>query len=530
MGEGFKRFKRLYLIDTIVKALVTCISVSLLIIATFLIVIDKGVIDFQALSATLIGVGSGLLLGLVVFILSFKRDKRLARLLDEKLGLNEKAQTMFAFREDSGGLKEIQRESTRILLDNTKVKLSSLLKVWLVLALVLILAVSYFVVSLVMYSQEKPIDDGGEKPIEDDTSKPEEKPNEQPSEEEKFEPTDHHKKELEQLIKYVSESALDETAKAAVIKELNDLLGMLDTFGTDSAMKEYVTGVIVSVNQAVNQVNNTYAFYQAAKDLGNKTLEKINRAFYYKDLESLESELDTFYNSLIFASENELRPKDDIEAIKDEIDALKNALATALENSGLTSDDPLWILMNELVTVFNTILEKSKSVSNIRSRLDPIINTNIREGFTVEVKNEDGEVISQTYYIGLRQLVPTEKTNEDVRSYTITELSRIFGIDLSELGGTNVGGGEDYGEPDTQLPESNNGGSYGDGSTNFPSNDKVINPDSTEIDIDKIQVEYGEIISKYMTEIKNKIEKGEYSEELALILNEYFKLLTTPKQ
>ena len=33
-----------------------------------------------------------------------------------------------------------------------------------------------------------------------------------------------------------------------------------------------------------------------------------------------------------------------------------------------------------------------------------------------------------------------------------------------------------------------------------------------------------------MTEIKNKIEKGEYSEELALILNEYFKLLTTPKQ
>jgi len=513
MGEGFKRFKRLYLADAIIKALLVCISASLLIVATFLIVIDKGVIDFQVLHASLVSVGSGLLLGLVTFLLSFKGDKRLARLLDERLGLNEKVQTMYAFRNDSGDLKEIQREKTRHILDTTPSRLLSFVKVWVVFAVALALALSYFIVSLVMYLQDDPIDSGNNPPSQGGTDKPGDKPGEGPSDGEIFEPTDHHKKELEQLIKYVEDSLLDVQAKAEIVLELTKLLHQLDSFGTDQVMKEYVTGVIDSVRDTVDSVNDTYAFYQCAKTLGNNTLDKISRALYAKDLSAVEKEINSFYKSLLFVTVDgaeSLRPKEDLEAIKDEIDALKNALATVLEKSGLTEEDKLYALTSELVAVFNTILEKSASTVNANNRLNPVLNVSFVEG--------------------LKQLVPKEKVNEEVKVYTISELARIFGIDLSSVGGVGNTGAGDYTEPDTQPPESEEGGSYGDGGKNFPSNDKVIDPESEEIDIDKIQVEYGDIISRYMTEIKNKIEKGEYSEELALILNEYFKMLTTPKQ
>ncbi len=513
MGEGFKRYGRLYLIDAIVKALLVCISASLLIVATFLIVIDKGVIDFQILYASLIGVGSGLLLGLVTFLLSFKGDKRLARLLDEKLGLNEKVQTMYAFRKDEGGLKEIQREKTRFILDNTPPKLISFVKVWVIFALAFALAISYFVVSLVMYMQEDPIVDNGDKPSQGNTDKPPEKPEEKPAEDEIFVPTDHHKKELEQLIKYVNDSMLNDVAKAEIVSELTALLEQLDTFGTDAAMKEYVIGVIERVRTSVNNVNSTYAFYQSAKELGNKTLDRLGAALYIKDLNSVEKEINSFYKNLLFITVDEtetLRPKDDLELIKDEIDSLKNAMTSVLENSGLTEEDKLYVVTAELVAVFNTILEKSASTVNVRNRLDPVLNG--------------------TFIEGLRQIVPPEKVNEDIKTYTVSELVRIFDVDLSSLGGEGDAGIGDYIEPDSQPPESGEGGSYGDGGKNFPSNDKVIDPESEEIDIDKIQVEYGDIISRYMTEIKNKIEKGEYSEELAFILNEYFKMLTTPKQ
>ena len=511
MGEGFRRFKRLYLVDAIVKALVACISVSLLVVATFLIVIGKGVIDFQILYASSIGIGSGLLLGLVTFLLSYKRGKRLARFLDEKLELNEKVQTMYAFREDDGGLKEIQREETRQLLANTPLNLSLLIKAWIVFAALFVLATSYFVVALVMYIQRDPTVDSGDTPPQGDTSNPGDEPGDGPSEEEIFEPTDHHRKELEQLIEYVNKSMLNENAKAIVVTELRILLGkLLDSFGTDDAMKQYVGGVIGRVSDAVNSVNTTYLFYQSAKDLGNKTLDRFNKAFYTKDITSIEAEIDSFYKSLLFVGENELRPASDLDAIKDEIDALKNALTTVLDSSGLKEEDPLYKLTAELVSVFNLILEKSASTVNVNNRLNPVLNG--------------------TYLDGLKQIFPQERVNEDVKNYTISELARIFGIDLSSLDGMGNTEGGDYAEPDAQPPESNNGGSYGDGGKNFPSNDKVIDPESNEIDINKIQVEYGDIISRYMTEIKNKIEKGEYSEELAAILNEYFKLLTTPKQ
>lgn len=512
MGEGFKRFKRLYTIDAIARALLMFLGASLLIVATFLIVIDKGVIDFQIIYALLIGVGSGLLLGLVTFLLSYKGDKRLAKALDERLGLKEKVQTMYAFRGKDGLMTEIQRAETKAILDNTPTSPSFFFKVWAVFATVFVLALAYFITALAMYLQvdAPPLDDTSQS----GTEKPgDEKPGDKPSEEEIFEATDHHKRELEQLIKYVNDSYLNENAKVEIVLELTVLLGKLDTFGTEEVVKEYVIGVIERVCASVNAVNSTYAFYHSSKELGNKTLDKISRALYLKDLETAEREINSFYKSLLFVTDGEtesLRPKDDLEDIKDEIDALKNALTSVLENSGMKQEDKLYVLTSELVAVFNTVIEKSASTTNVRNRLAP--------------------VLTEAFVEGLRQLVPQEKINEEVKEYTVEELARIFGIDLSEIGSEGDAGNGEYVEPDTNPSESENGGSYGDGGNNFPSDDKVIDPESGEIDIDKIQVEYGDIIARYITEIKNKIEKGEYSEELAAILNEYFKILTTPKQ
>lgn len=509
MGEGFKRLKRLYLMDAILKAFLVFAGAALLVVATFLIVIDRSA-DSSGFTFyyALIGIGVGLLLGLGTFFIFFKGERSLARKLDKQLGLNEKVQTMHAFRNDDGEITELQRADTQLILDGNPVKKSKLVKGWLIFGLAVALALTYFVVSLVLYLSYEPeaSDPSDDSQVE---NPPDEKPDEEP-----FEPTEHHKKELEQLIKYVRESALNEDAKAMLVDELTILLGKLDSFETENSVKEYVVGVIKRVRDAVNSVNTTYLFHSAKDYLGSSQLKELSQALYLLDLNSIQTEITSIYNGLLYHEVDgalEMKPKEALEDVKDEIVSLKNSLQKALEESGLTSEHKLYAAIEELNRVLTEIVDKSKSVVNAASRLDPALNG--------------------TFFDSIKQIVPPEKVNDEVKVYTVNELMRIFGILPTDLDDKDSGENDtDVEDPNEEPPEEGTDGGFGTGGNNFPSKDKVIDPESTEIDIEKIQVEYGDIIGRYSAEIMNKIEKGEISEELAKILMEYFKVLTTPKE
>ncbi|MBO5262157.1 MAG: hypothetical protein J6B45_03835 [Clostridia bacterium] len=517
MGEGFKRLKRLYLREAIIKASLVYISVALLVVATFLIVIDKGKIDFNIFGVFSIGIGLGLLLGTAVFFLFYRGDKHFAKILDKELELNEKVQTMHAFRKEDGCVTELQRAETQIILNCSRFKKSKRITSFVIFGLITAVAITYFAISLFLYlKRDEPNNNIQNDAPNTDISRPDEGNTDQPSVDDKFEPTEHHKKELEQLIEYVSSSALQDNAKASVILELTSLLNSLDTFSTESALKARVVEVIKSVRATVDSVNTTNAFVGAIDDSNHKNFNQLCKAIYAKDLSKVESTLATLYNDLLYSKVEQdgeivevVKPKEELENIKGELEIIKNILNMVLEQSTLTENDKLHTLITELCQVLTEIIDKSKSINNVFTKLTPVLNG--------------------TFIDGLRQLVPAEKTNEDVKVYTVNELKRIFEVtsaDLGELpnsGETTPDGPEG---PEEGPPESENGGSYGDGGNNFRSEDLVIDPESSQVDIEKIQVEYGEILSRYETEIMNNLDK--YPEEIQKMLKEYFDMLKTP--
>ncbi len=519
MGEGFKRLKRWYLIDAILKASLFCVSVALLIVATFLIVIDLGWLSLEIGYAILTGIGAGLLLGLVTFFILHKGEKRLAKKLDEKFGLREKVQTMHAFREENGGVTELQRESTQEILNETDIKSCGFIKTWVIFIAVAVLALAFFVTSLVMYLQKEPgEDDPNNPPASGDTPPSGNEGNggvgDGGDEEEPYEgPTAHQKKELEALIEYVQESGLESAAKETVLDSLTDLMSSLEEHKTVGDLNSHVVSVIRLTQDTVNAINTTHTFSTAVGDEAPDSIKSLCYALYKIDADRVATAVDNLKKALLYrvneeTKEEELR-KGDIEAIKDDIEAVKIALLSIVEKSALNDDTALYTLTNELLTALEDALGR-KNVVLLAAKLEPAITDNFKSGVLA--------------------ILPQERVNEDVKVKVVDELMRIFDITPDELGEEkeDVLGGDEMQDPENKPPESEEGGSYGDAENVFKSKDKVIDPESDEIDIEKIQVAYGEIIARYMSKVNGDIKDGKYSEELAALLQEYYVILTTP--
>lgn len=513
MGEGFKKLKRWYLLDAILKASLLGVSIALLIIATFLIVIDLGWLDFGAGYSVLIGVCSGLLLGLVLFFILRKGDKRLAKKLDARLGLKEKVQTMHAFRGETGGITELQREDAQAILENTGIKSFGFGKSWAIFILVAIVVLAYFVTSLAMFLQQDPvIDDPNDPPQSDVTPPSGSGSGDEGGNDDIYEgPTAHQKKELEELIEYVGESQLVESAKELIIKDLTELLNGLDTYTTVSELNSHVVSVIIGTRDTVNSVNTTYAYSTSAKEDAPNSVKALCYALYKIDADKVAVAIDDMRKELLYrineeTKEEELR-KGEVDAVKFDITAVKTALLALLEESRLSEGAALYSLTSTLIGAFDSALKKNNIVF-IAAELEP--------------------VMKDTFKSGIMEVLPQERANEDVKTYVIDELMRIFDITPSDLGEEDSGNKEEVQEPEGKPPETEEDGSYGEGGNQFKSKDKVIDPESDETNIDNIKVEYGEIIARYLSKVNEGIKEGKYSEELAALLQEYYEILTSP--
>lgn len=492
MGEGFVRLKKLNLVDALVKAILVFLSVTLLVVATFLIVIHQSNSDFKALYAILIGVAAGLLLGLLTFFVFHLSDKRLAERLDRGLGLNEKVQTMYAFKNEEGGLKELQREDAQATLDKQAVSIGKLFKGWIVLLAILVVAIAYFSVSMAMYLKEEPV-----LPPDDEVVEPEE---DKPPVIEEFEATDHQRKALEDLIAYVQASKLQADAKEQVVALLQALLDNLDVLGTDTEMRDYVVGVIKDIRGIVNTVNTTFAFRMSSGNSKNENMKAFSYALYSLDLNMIESEVKNL-NTALFDGTS-----------RDEIINFKDELGAVLNSEMFKDKGELYELIKGLYNTLSDIADHPDySDSNVIRKLEDALNI--------------------TFMTGLKQIIPLQKNNEDVKTYVVEELMRIFGITEMDLQERKDEQGSLETEEPEERPEEGDDGGFGLGDTLFGSNDLVIDPTKDPgNDVDSIWVEYGDIIFKngYDQKVTDTIINGELSEELTQLLNKYFEILETP--
>ena len=498
MGEGLLRFKRENLVNALVKAVLVFLSVALLVVATFLLVAWLTDGDVNLVLPIVIGVGAGLLLGALTFYIFFLSERRLVKSLDKRFSSREKIQTMYAFREEEGGLIELQRSEAQMVLYSRPTKsFGKLLLGWLGYIIVLVLSVAYLTVSIVLLntndSQTNGTNDGT-----DNGDK------EEPPVVEDFEATDYQKKALEALIEYVEASKLQDDAKQAVVTELTLLLVNMDTLGTDTNMRDYVVGVIKNVRGIVNTVNSTFAFHMAAGDSLNENMNNFSLAIYSLDLNAIEAQLDYLRNNL-YAS-----------GTTDEIESFNDELSAVLSNAAFSKDtsEALYVIISQLANTMQDILDHPDySESNINRKLDTALLT--------------------TALDGLKQIIPVQKNNEDVKVYVVEELKRIFGITEEDLSDRKDENGTPETEEPEERPELGDDGGFGTGETIFGSNDIVIDPTKDPgSDIDSINVQYGEIIYKngYTQKITDLIVNGDLSEDLIEILEKYFEILETPSE
>ena len=491
MGEGFGRFRKKYLIDAIVKAVLAFFSVALLIVGAFLIVIAKDKLEFNIAYAVLIALASGLLLGLLTFFLSYPYHKRLAKRLDKELGLKEKIQTMYAFRDDEGELKILQREDAQAILDSAPLRFTGLLKGWVAFALALLLSFSVFMVALGMWADNS----SDPPPPPQSSTPPSEKPDD--NDEEEFEVTNHHKIALEALIKEVEKSNLQAEARELVIAELTLLLAKIDQFKFNSEMKEYVVQVIKDVRSIVNLVNTTYAFHMYAKDSPNENLQKLSLAMFSLNMGAIEAQL------------KEIRASIFVDDSRAEIENLKDELSAVLKNAGISETDKLYAVTKALCDDLADIVDHpTYTESGVNRILDNAFNATVLNG--------------------LKSLIPQQKINEDVKVYVVDELMRIFDITEQDLLEKDDEDGAETEEPNQERPEVGDAG-FGSGDTIVGSDDIVIDPElNPGNDIDSIRVKYSDVIGRYDGKITAMLQNGEISEELAEILRKYFSVLKTP--
>ncbi len=511
MGEGFARFKRQFLIDAIVKSCLVFIGVALLVIGTFLIVIEKSEIDFDVAYAVLIGIASGLLLGIGTFFVFHLSGKRLAKRLDKIFGLNEKVQTMYAFREEHGSIKELQRADAKAILNDCKLKMSKFVLGWAAFIAFAVLSLSLFVYSVIaMVSEPATSDNNGGDSGQTTPSDP-------PVDEgDKFEPTEHHRLALLELIEYVRSSQLQEGAKASVVAELELLLSKLDTFETDENMKAYVVGVINNVRESVNSVNTTYELYQGASQSANKYLSKLNQAIFSLSIDNVRKALNGIFESLCndyeaYYNYATADPQPET-AVEDQVGLLAKELVAALEKTSLGEDDDLYSVLSGLSAELDNITNVKKPMGVGRAQ------DKIREALLTECLN------------GLKIIVPPEKINEDVKVEVVNRLEDIFGLEAEDEEDRSYIDDSETADPNDKEETGDDGG-FGTGDMIFGSNDLVIDPEKEPgNNIDSIKVEYGEIIARYDAEITRLIESGEISEEIGQMLREYFEVLMTPKE
>lgn len=486
MGEGFKRFKRQFLIETIIKSVLSGIALSLTVTAVLLILDGYEWISLLLAYILLIGVSSGILLGLALFFLLWRSDIKIARKIDRRYGLNEKIETMVAYRDDDGDIKELQRQDADSALNNETIKPEWKSIALTIVAFVLSIALLVGAIVVLQLKEDDPIDSPP------DNTDPEPPPKEE------FEATDHHKIALEALIREVEESNLQDSAKAPVIAELTLLLSKLDEIEYMEDMKTYVISSIKNVQGIINTVNTTYAFYIYAEKSSNAHLKNLAYDMYSLSVDATVAELNTICTALI-----EDKTKGEIISLKDELGAL-------LKNSKMPSEDKLCMAMQEIFDVLLAISEDDTySESYITTKLDSLLNTDTPKK--------------------IREILPTQRLNEDVKIHVVNELMRIFGLTEEDLKDESQGDDTVTDEPEGR-PEQGDDGGFGTGETLFGSNDIVIDPKlEPEKDISEIYVEYGTIIGRYDGKITEMIASGEISEELAKILEKYFSVLTTPK-
>ena len=271
MNDGFISFKKKILKELLIKALMISLGISLVSFGILFILNKFSIINLNIFLIIGISLLAFILIFVFVYFVFKPSDDKIARRLDHTLGLNEKVQTMIAFKDDDNFIVELQREDTNEKLKNTPLKLVRY-KISIFAIVVMVLGLGATIASVSV-----PVKTEGVVPNEP----------EEPS----YTLTEKQIMKIRELITYVNNSKMLDTTKEAYVEELYRLISLLEASTKESEMKQNVLSSISQILLYMKTVNTNI-------ELGD-LLKKIEPEVISIKLNTIDSESDKITSNFI---------------------------------------------------------------------------------------------------------------------------------------------------------------------------------------------------------------------------------------
>ncbi len=492
MSKNFLRFKRRLGVIRTVRASLIGLAVGLAAAGVWLILTKLAVIGFEPINSIYIGIGLALVSGGLVFLLSGRSDKSLAEELDEQFGLKARVQTMIAYQGEDGELVELQREDADSVLSTVPLKAYKFKKLWINIV-ALILAASLLAGGLLVKDMRDYVP---------------------PEEVIPFELSELQREGLNELIRYVERSPMEEEYRVLIAEELRTLLSELENATTMPEMEVALAKSMAIICDITYRSSTATEILNVLWDSDDIYLRYLAKALDTSNQSSPSwgdfAENMTEYAAILMGDGNEDEDAlTGVAALKWSLESMNLKYDVALKSSGLDEGDELYLAIRNLFEA------NPGGLLVILGGIDYYDDDTARDMLNQSL-NLNGTA--------LYEAVALNKNNASTGEYVMTRLASLFLVPLPEFERpefVKTGESVDPNKGDANDKENENGindGGIGEGAT-YGTDDMVLDPITGEY------VKCSELIDRYFALMTEKLNNGSYTEDQKEAIRKYFDLL-----
>ncbi len=481
MGNGFRKLKRKVRTGAVLRSVMIGLSLGIIVVAALWLLAKLTGAQPELVRYGILGGGIALVVSLGLMAFLVPSEKRLARKLDRKLGLDEKVQTLVAFKGDQSDMAQLQREDTDRILQETSTKKLRSKYGWL-LAILPVLACGSLVAALVVPARGEP----GKRPV-DNTS---------------WLMDVYTEQKVKDLIDYVKTSGMQEELRSGVTAQLETLLTELKAVNKKAAMQETVVDAIIDIHDLALRFDKHTTIISSLKATTSGTVTQLGAYINTMD----EEKLIRFMTGITLAPQADAGEGEKDPSLVDMLmegtpaenaSQMAQALRQALETSGQEESNPIYMALAELASALETV-----TAATTREQMLELV---------TQAQNAIAKAIEQP---GL---------DRGVEKYTINRLLAIFAIPATELPPEILAAfeneiGQKPVKPGESDKENGSSGGYVTGEFVVGSDDSIYDPNQEK------QVPYGEVIRDYLKIMTDSLD-GTLSPELEEMITDYFAIL-----
>lgn len=474
MSRNFEKIKKKIRLATIIKFVLFGLALGVLAAAVFVITQKMLTRTPQMGLAIVIGGAVATVTALLSLWVKYPTEKRIAKRLDERLGMNEKVQTMVEFRGQDSAMLEMQRQNTEQVLSETPAGRLRSRRAWLHTVLpVLAIAVAAAAVLL---------------PVRTESSAP---VGEGPGEEDLWELTEWHVTAVRVLIEEVKASGMQEDGRDSVVEIMEKMLADLEYVQSKSVMKRTVMDAMVRINAVTNEINSYTAIVRSLRGAGNARLKELADA------------IGTPADPIVESKYQALKTGFSDDSLEEDLRQFASAVSVAVTTANAAQDDALCAALNDFG---GKLTELAAAVEDMSPEEAAV------------ALSRSFEAAAEHIGDALQQQGINRKTTDDA----IEGLMSIFGISWNELPDElKYSDDEEASTEDNEYEEKEDeivgeDGGKGSGEVIYGSDDAIYYPK------DETHVKYGDVIDEYNGQKVTELQERPLTDEQKEFIDKYF--------